>query len=129
MFSEPGLTPTLPQSGFLEQSNAPEMQGPAGTLLLMTNSDQLTPIQLYCRGVSAFDRQRWGDAIESLSSALSGLHVLDTPAEFKAAHYYLARAFESLGIIKSAEEHYTEVLVVDYTYKDTLQRMERLQSM
>ena len=92
----------------------------------MPNPDRLTPIQFYCRGVSAFDRRQWKMAVDSLSSAVQRLDPLDTPAEFVASHYYLGCAFESLNDLKAAEKHYIEVLAIDYDYKDTLQRIGRI---
>lgn len=46
---------------------------------------------------------------------------------YKSGHYFLARMEEERGNLATAEKHYGEVLVVDYEYKDTLQRLEELQ--
>ena len=45
---------------------------------------------------------------------------------YKEVHYWLARLLEEEGDRSTAEHHYTEVLAVDYEYKDTLSRMEGL---
>ena len=92
----------------------------------MPSRERLTPSELYCRGVSAFDRQQWELAADSLTDALLRLSPIDNPVEFKSAHYCLGCAMESLGKQEDAEKHYFEVLAVDYEYKDTLKRMERI---
>ena len=46
---------------------------------------------------------------------------------FKEVHYWLGRLCEASGDADTAEDHYGEVLAVDYEYKDTLQRLEELQ--
>ena len=85
-----------------------------------------TPIEHYCRGVSAFDLQQWQMAADSLSAALSRLSQKENPVEFKSAHYCLECSMESLRKLKKAEKHYCEVLAVDYNYKDALTRLERI---
>lgn len=52
----------------------------------------------------------------------------DRPGLFKKAHYLLGRIAEEAGDPDRADTHYNEVLAVDYEYRDTLQRLERLQS-
>ena len=52
----------------------------------------------------------------------------DTDAQlFLDCHYLLARGCEELGDSDAAEKHYGEVLVYDYEYKDTRERLEKLQ--
>lgn len=43
-----------------------------------------------------------------------------------ALHYRLGRVNESLGNREAAEEHYNEVLAVDYKYQDAADRLRRL---
>ncbi len=50
------------------------------------------------------------------------------PDTFKECHYLLGRVCEELKDGSGAEQHYGEVLVLDYEYKDTRERLERLQS-
>jgi len=50
------------------------------------------------------------------------------PKLFTEAHYLAGRVYEELGDAASAENHYGEVLVVNYDYKDTLKRLEALQA-
>jgi tetratricopeptide (TPR) repeat protein len=45
---------------------------------------------------------------------------------FLALHYRLGRAAETLGNREAAEEHYTEVAAVEYTYLDVAERLRRL---
>ncbi len=50
------------------------------------------------------------------------------PSTYTEAHYLLARVCEETGDTEKAIHHYGEVLVVDYNYKDALQRSEKLQA-
>ncbi len=59
--------------------------------------------------------------------ALEGMSGQDKPDAFKRAHYWLGRVYEKSGKPEQAETHYTEILSVDYAYKDVLQRLEKLQ--
>lgn len=59
--------------------------------------------------------------------AIQTLNAQDKPDLFKTAHYWLGRLYEKSGKNPKAENHYTEILAVDYEYKDVLQRMEELQ--
>ena len=52
----------------------------------------------------------------------------DDPKLYCDAHYSLGWVCEELGETADAENHYGEVLVVEYEYKDALQRLEKLQS-
>ncbi|MFG0295492.1 MAG: tetratricopeptide repeat protein [Maioricimonas sp. JB045] len=49
------------------------------------------------------------------------------PKMFTECHYLLARVAEELGDTATAENHYGEVLVVKYDYKDARERLESLQ--
>ena len=64
-------------------------------------------------------KRQFEKAVESISQ-------LDEPDLYKEVHYWLARLLEEEGDRSTAEHHYTEVLAVDYEYKDTLSRMEGL---
>jgi len=63
-----------------------------------------------------------------LERAVPELNHERDPKLFKEAHYNLARILEDLGDTAKAEQHYGEVLVVDYDYRDARQRLENLQS-
>ncbi|MEO2035397.1 MAG: tetratricopeptide repeat protein [Planctomycetaceae bacterium] len=66
-------------------------------------------------GVRQFDR-----ALESLNAA-------DKPEPFKLAHYWHGRIAEKADRRSDAEAHYTEILSVDYAYRDVQERLEQLQ--
>jgi len=59
--------------------------------------------------------------------AVPDLDFGDDPELHKSGHYFLARIEEERGDLATAEKHYVEVVVVDYEYKDTVQRMGELQ--
>jgi tetratricopeptide (TPR) repeat protein len=63
-----------------------------------------------------------------LERAVPDLNHDRDPKLFKEAHYNLARILEELGETEKAEQHYGEVLVVDYDYRDARQRLERIQA-
>ena len=67
-------------------------------------------------------------AIRQFKKALPKLDVHDQPNPFKKCHYLLARLHHDAGQNNDAEEHYNEILAVDYEYKDVLARLEKLQS-
>lgn len=51
---------------------------------------------------------------------------VENKKEFLECHYYLGRLCEEAKEVDKAEEHYGEVLAIDYEYKDALKRMESL---
>lgn len=59
--------------------------------------------------------------------ALETLNATDDPDPFKTAHYFLGRVYEKAGKNEEAENHYNDILMVDYDYRDVLQRLEKLQ--
>ncbi len=65
-------------------------------------------------------------ARRQLEKAIEGLNFNDRPDAFKTAHYLLGRIYEAAGKSEQAENHYGEVLAVDYEYRDVLKRMEGL---
>ena len=65
-------------------------------------------------------------AKRQFEKAVESVDQLDEPDLYKEVHYWLARLLEEDGDQSSAEHHYTEVLAVDYEYKDALARMEGL---
>lgn len=52
----------------------------------------------------------------------------DRPDLFLKTHYVLGRLCEKAGQRDKAEDHYNEVLAVEYGYRDTLKRLEGLQA-
>ena len=66
--------------------------------------------------------------LRQFKKVLPKLDAHDRPDIFKKAHYMVGRIYESLGKSTEAEEHFNEVLAIDYEYKDVLQRLEKLES-
>jgi tetratricopeptide (TPR) repeat protein len=52
----------------------------------------------------------------------------DRPDLFLKTHYVLGRLCQKAGQREQAEDHYNEVLAVEYNYRDTLKRLEKLQA-
>lgn len=65
-------------------------------------------------------------AIRQLENAAKDINQLEAPELFKKCHYYLGRLKADAGDKAAAENHYNEVLAVDYDYRDTLTRLESL---
>ncbi len=59
--------------------------------------------------------------------AVPKLNQHDDSKLFLEVHYRLGRLCEDASDAAAAEDHYGEVLVVDYDYKDTRTRLENLQ--
>jgi tetratricopeptide (TPR) repeat protein len=76
-----------------------------------------------------FVREKKGSlAIRNYELAVEKINAHDNADVFKKVHYTLARLYEESGQREKAEAHYTEVLGVDYEYRDTLKRLEDLQA-
>lgn len=71
-------------------------------------------------GKTDLGRRQFIKALETLNSA-------DAPDPFKTAHYFLGRVYEKAGKNEEAENHYNDILMVDYEYRDVLKRLEQLQ--
>jgi tetratricopeptide (TPR) repeat protein len=59
--------------------------------------------------------------------ALEALNAADQPEPFKLAHYWLGRIYEKANRPSEATDHFTEILSVDYGYRDTQERLEGLE--
>ena len=66
-------------------------------------------------------------AKRQFEKALEKLTANDHPIPFKECHYYLGRLAEEAKDNDTAIKHYTEILAVDYSYRDTSKRMNDLQ--
>jgi tetratricopeptide (TPR) repeat protein len=66
-------------------------------------------------------------ALHQLDKSVEKLNPHDDPKRFCKAHYLRGRLNEKFGEREEAEMSYQEVLSVDYNYKDTRARLERLQ--
>lgn len=58
--------------------------------------------------------------------ALPKISMEDKPVTFKEVHYYLGRIYEQAKKFQKAEDHYGEILALDYDYKDVKTRLEKL---
>ena len=67
-------------------------------------------------------------AARQFKAALASLKATDHPDEWKTAHYWLGRLHEAEGRNEEAESHYSEVILLDYGFRDTVKRLEGLQS-
>lgn len=65
-------------------------------------------------------------ARKQLEKAVPKLNAQEDRDAFLETHYYLGRLCEEAKEPDKAEEHYGEVLAVDYEYKDALKRLESL---
>lgn len=66
-------------------------------------------------------------AKRQFEKAAPKIDVHDQEELFLEVHYWLGRLCESSKDAEAAEEHYGEVLAVQYEYRDTLKRLEGLQ--
>lgn len=66
-------------------------------------------------------------ATRQFQKAIEKLNANDHPEPFKECHYLLGRLAEAGKDLPQAEVHYSEVLAVDYAYKDTAARLEKIQ--
>jgi len=67
-------------------------------------------------------------AVANLTKAIPAINTHDRPELFCEAHYLLGQLMEAKKDYTKAIEHYSEVIGVDYEFRDALQRLERLQS-
>lgn len=65
-------------------------------------------------------------AEKQFTKALPKISTEDNPDLFKEVHYYLGRIYEQAKKTQQAEDHYGEILAVDYDYKDVRVRLESL---
>ena len=59
--------------------------------------------------------------------AIQTINPIDKEDLYKTAHYWLGRLYEKAGQVDKADTHYSEILAVDYEYKDVLKRLETIQ--
>lgn len=77
-------------------------------------------------GFCFINEKKGGLARRQLEKAAPKLNAVEHKKEFLECHYYLGRLCEEAKERDKAEEHYGEVLAVDYEYKDALKRLESL---
>ncbi len=66
-------------------------------------------------------------AIRQFEQALPEINYETKPDIFKDLYYSAARLYEELKNLKAAEEAYQKVLEVDYGFRDTVSRLNKLQ--
>ncbi|MCA9115833.1 MAG: tetratricopeptide repeat protein [Planctomycetaceae bacterium] len=66
-------------------------------------------------------------AVSQLRNAIEAINPQDDAKLFAEAHYLSGWLSEKLGNNTEAERHFSEVIGVDYAFKDARQRLERLQ--
>ncbi len=62
-----------------------------------------------------------------LARLLEKINDHDNKDQFLAAKYWIARICEDAGDTAEAVEHYTDVIGVDYDYKDACTRLDALE--
>lgn len=66
-------------------------------------------------------------AMRQFEKAVLKFNAADTPDQFVECHYLLGRIKEETKDVDGSVVHYTEVIGVDYEYKDARTRLEKLQ--
>ena len=82
---------------------------------------------LYNMGLCFIQEKKYPLARRQFEKAVDKLNAHDFRDLFLDVHYWLGRLCEQSKDRDAAESHYSEVLAVDYSYKDALQRLEKLQ--
>ena len=72
------------------------------------------------QGQNSLAQRQMEKAVERFSAA-------DTPKEFVECHYWLGRLTEDAKDLEAAEKHYTEVIAVEFDYKDAHERLMKIQ--
>lgn len=65
-------------------------------------------------------------ALKQFQKVVGKITFEDKPDTFKEIHYLLGRLYQQLKDKKQAEDHYGEVLAVDYEYRDVRDRLQQL---
>ena len=66
-------------------------------------------------------------AKRQFEKALEKLNATENPIPFKECCYYLGRLAEEAKDFPSAEKYYSEILAIDYDYKDVAKRLGEIQ--
>jgi len=109
---------------FVRVKNLP----PAIKLLQQCSGDvRIEGPVLLLLGKCFLQQKQNGLAKRQFEKAVDKFTQADQPDQFKECHYYLGRLLEEEKKFEDAEKHYTEVLAVDYDYKDAQKRLEDIQ--
>jgi len=97
-------------------------------LLQQASKDiRIEGIVLASLGTCFLARKQGNLAKRQFEKALEKLNANDHPAPFKECHYYLGRLAQDAKDVPTAEKHYSEILAVDYSYKDVAARLNEIQ--
>jgi tetratricopeptide (TPR) repeat protein len=66
-------------------------------------------------------------AIRQFEAAMPEIKFEDKPDVYKDLYFAAGRLYEEMKNVKAAEEAYQKVLEVDYTFRDTVDRLNKLQ--
>ncbi len=90
------------------------------------NDSRLQASVLVALGKCFIGVQNEGIAARQFAKAVTLLNHIDNPTDFCECHYFLGRLAENNGDTTAAENHYNEILSVNYGYKDVQQRLDQL---
>ncbi len=102
----------------------------ADAIPLYQQASQDTRLEVTClhrMGKCFIEEKKLPLARRQLEKAIPKLNAHDSKELFLEVHYMLGRLCEHAKDNENAEMHYSEVLAVDYGFKDTLKRLEKLQ--
>ena len=88
---------------------------------------RLEPQALASLGTCFLAKKQNNLAKRQFEKAVEKLSATDNPLPYKECHYYLGRLAEETADRDSAEKHYTEILAIDYNYKDVVKRLNDIQ--
>ncbi len=114
--------------GLAELMMAEKKYGEAIPLFQQASQDnRIESKALYNMGLCFIQEKKYPLARRQFEKAIDKLNAHDNKELFLDVHYWLGRLCEQAKDRDAAESHYSEVLAVDYGYKDALQRLEKLQ--
>lgn len=92
-----------------------------------SRDSRIEPKCLAFLGRCFIQEKKYALAKRQFQKAVPKIDVHEQEDLFLEVHYWLGRLSESASDNDGAEEHYGEVLAVQYEYRDTLKRLEKLQ--
>lgn len=101
--------------------------GPAITLLQQSVRDtRISSDALVALGKCFYAENKKELAKRQFEKALPNISPDEKTATYTEAHYLLARLYEESGEKDKASDHYSEILAVEYEYRDAKKRLEDL---
>uniref|UniRef100_A0A7C2NYC1 Tetratricopeptide repeat protein n=1 Tax=Schlesneria paludicola TaxID=360056 RepID=A0A7C2NYC1_9PLAN len=79
-------------------------------------------------GKCFLQQKQFSLALRQFEQAVPKFNTTDHPQMYKESHYWLGRLYEEAKDLDKAEGHYSEVIVVDYDFRDARQRLEKIQA-